>query len=125
MTNQRPIEFRAWDRTSRQMRSVWQMIPGLQVQVYAGGELFDLLRWDQIDVLQFTGLLDKSGIKIYEGDILQFGDALDDYVPLSGQEVVKLLPGGFVIDGTSLADCHEWQEITVIGNIYENPELLK
>ena len=77
-------------------------------------------------VMQYTGLKDKNGIEIYEGDIL--------YHHLQGKRVVEYGSsligsyGGYMIVSSSgmrntLQDADKLYE--VIGNIYENPELLK
>ena len=68
---------------------------------------------------QFTGLLDKLGREIYEGDILSPAPYLDEQ---DNQEVFwdNDLGGFATSDGLHIKDeCYE-----VIGNIYENPELL-
>lgn len=74
------------------------------------------------NLMQFTGLKDKNGVEIYEGDILDF-----DEIEWGGKfrpEVVEIskLIGTFDLCG-SLHDLSEWRQ--VIGNIHENPELLE
>lgn len=81
---------------------------------------------------QYTGLKDKKGKKIYEGDILRLPAYLFD-----GETCVCVYQGtdtgiGFELiesrryclgyDGRILSD--EWEDFEVIGNIYDNPELL-
>jgi len=74
-----------------------------------------------IYLLQFTGLLDKNGKEIYEGDIATHRKAGDfDKKELVTGEIVIEPTRGVVIGGWPASF-----DIEVIGNIYENPELLK
>lgn len=68
--------------------------------------------------MQYTGLTDKSGREIYERDILDWNSG-------KGQSSVKWLEGGCwgTSGGNPLGLAARMSE--VIGNIYENPELLK
>lgn len=68
---------------------------------------------------QFTGLTDKNGKEIYEGDIVSKQDQNDDF---SGNVIFE--NGGFIVD-VGYRWIPRWNEIEVIGNIHDNPELLK
>ena len=71
---------------------------------------------------QFTGLKDRGGKDIYDGDILEFDRAEwggdDNIFPVTYSDN----DGEWVTGGGSNPECSDWK--TVIGNIYENPEIL-
>ena len=96
--------------------------------------------WDKIDcslyqvevdpetIGQFTGLYDKNGKEIYEGDILAFDNS---YVDFNDVIEVRFVRGvfAFLWNGNLEDECpinaptREWAN--VIGNIHDNPELIK
>ncbi|MEB7455107.1 YopX family protein [Lysinibacillus sphaericus] len=78
------------------------------------------------DVMQYTGLKDKNGKEIFEGDIVNIEIPVvsvnEDFI---GQ--VKMLEGRWWVDNGNDA-IPLWSEINIpniVGNIYENPELLE
>ena len=107
--------------------------PCIQVDVSTDERRTVGMNVDPDSVGQFTGLHDKNGKEIYEGDILHVIAETDDthdyitQVSTNGLYEVDLV--GCEYDFTTLAwlsaNYDECCTIEVIGNIYDNPELLK
>ena len=96
-------------------------------------EFEDYQNWavDTETVGQFTGLLDKNGKEIYESDVVRVDDDWDKYGMTAGESYeVYFNEGGFRLKpkydknarGYWLEDNNEFE---IIGNIYENPELIE
>jgi len=128
----REIKFRAWDKKSNQM--LYSRF-GIDFE----GQIIDVGnpmeydydgQWDLI-LMQYTGLKDKNGVEIYESDIIKWED---DY----NEGVSKVVWGNdentypaFDLEPQSHDELNSFAALSyegsmeVIGNVWENPELLK
>ena len=86
--------------------------------------------WCEVDpetVGQYTGMTDKNGTKIFEGDIVRHIDTMRHVVEVVNSEVyfdTEMLEFGFRYSN-ELFHCQFNNEFEVIGNIHDNKELLK
>jgi len=118
----REIKFRAWDSDEKTMCPVYELHFGERIivaRVNARNGKMLLVFSDETNLMQYTGVKDKNGVEIYEGDIL-----LDDFA--EEYYIVKFFDGAFIAecDGV-IYDLADVALITaVVGNIYENPELV-
>ena len=86
-----------------------------------------LSEYDEVEIMQFTGLLDKNGKDIYEGDIVKI--APNDGVNIGLTEKInwvdqtKWIGGKCPVNGFVNHESIYKVKPEVIGNIYENPEL--
>ena len=133
----RPIKFRAWDKkANRMVFGCCNLVLSLDgyLQFEYGGHIKDINVNDNYELMQFTGLKDKNGKEIYEGDIIRYMDGknMEVFYSTKGCYVgwhLRRKPNhgrmGMVIyglyDHSKYPNAHE----EVIGNVHENPELLE
>lgn len=124
----REIKFRAWDNTKQEMRSVIKMNfhdgdydVMLLTPTDSAPNHWCLRKLDQIELLQYTGLKDKNGVEIYEGDILEGhhdGNGVVTWSDFDGGYDYRFKDSEVVGLWEVIKNCR------VIGNTHQNPELL-
>ena len=131
----REIKFRAWDKGLKRM--IYLSEPTIENDDFSGivfklrdyfVSAFSSDRIEDLQLMQYTGLKDKNGREIYEGDICKVGETAD------GKDILALIYWDektacfryrfnmVVMLTREDINPKNWE---VIGNIYENPELLE
>jgi len=125
----REIKFRAWDKGKKIMERVFSLFwydGTLHIDIYGLGNREETAEFaSRYEVMQYTGLKDKNGIEIYEGDIISWHKFYKKRQPF-GICIVKYAGNYYCLGGwyeNDYPDTYKYCE--VIGNIYENPELLE
>lgn len=129
----REIKFRAWDKQHKRLVSDVQ-------DTFENAHFADYLYDDTFELMQYTGLKDKNGVEIYEGDIVQkpadvrIGSEIVAHKGEHDIAIVEWIEGSFRLNkfGDKSKNYYgvlaytlnnEPSLLKVIGNIYENPEL--
>ncbi len=113
----REIKFRAWDSTAKKMLYVWQ-----------SSMPYDP---DSLELMQFIGVRDVYWVEVYEGDIVRHimpkepGGTHDSFTGVI-EYVDCCASFRTVVQSTGREEpIHQDVELCVIGNVQQNPELLK
>lgn len=129
----REIKFRAWDHDDKKMwkvvaisESIWCDCEEKHIKICDFDKSPSVKETDvrlsvNYELMQYTGLKDKNGREIYEGDIIKCF--------VKGDSKVVFKHGCFCLEslnyGNVTAFCDVFGAIEIIGNIYEKPELLE
>lgn len=124
----REIKFRCWDTENKQMLKVQELdfedtFYGGRLSIRADmyNDYFDI---EDMILMQYTGLKDKNGKEIYEGDIVKLGTYTKGVVEYSDKYAQ------FIIINTNTIEYEyeplgDYTKIEIIGNKWDNPELLE
>jgi len=102
----REIKFRTWTKTYKVMSNPFSLDKALEKKLVK----FDI---SDVEIMQFTGLLDKNGKEIYEGDIIK----MESDTPI----VIEFRKGAFMASIYGGAEAYRFE---IIGNIYQDSHLL-
>lgn len=130
----REIKFRIWIENNKRMD-----FTSLNDLLYEDGNYYEYNgNVKDYPIMQYTGLKDKNGKEIYEGDIVEMNQAVTDSFDIPYTKgIVEFWRGQFVVNesnglGCNLANFSALADINgeelrgeIIGNIYQNPKLLK
>lgn len=114
----REIKFRAWIKKYKRMSEVTSLFPrkkSLQCT-------FDRYTFDEVELMQYTGLKDKNGVEIYEGDIVHLWGG--EYAQGFYEYDEKIAIENLIIDGYFIIEYLQTGNVEVIGNVFENGDLL-
>ena len=121
--------YRAWDTTNKEMfKDTFSITESGQVVVVEQEDVMcppDYVFVDNLVIMQSTGIKDKNGKEVFEGDIVKM--AKDVYSEPTYYEVVRHRGGAYRLESKQHG-CELWLRHTdceVVGNVYENPELLE
>ena len=119
-------KFRAWLKKEQKMDNYIDHISWLEDELYCIGDgITYMVSAEDLELMQSTGLKDKNGKEIFEGDIVKMSK--DVYSEPTYYEVVRHYGGAYRLESKQHG-CELWLRHTdceVVGNVYENRELLE
>ena len=128
----REIKFRAWLKEDRKMEDVKTMdftdktIRCLKKNEFINAYLLRRVSFDDVELMQYTGLNDKNGKEIYENDLISCNKHKNIVVFFEGGCFkVKYLRNSITTITCTLNSFLEKYKCKISGNIYENKNLLE
>lgn len=129
------IKFRAWDKEYGRMEEIYCFFPETETvwtkrywewrianDKKSKGKKESEPETHHFELMQFTGLIDKRSKEIYEGDIVKdFAGTVGTIVWLKNRYTLKCSSGYLYLNEYFLLP----KDFEILGNIFENPELIK
>lgn len=119
------LKFRAWLKKRQEMDNEIDHISWLEDELYCIGDgITYMVSAEDLELMQSTDMVDRNGKEIFEGDIVKMSK--DVYSEPTYYEVIKHYGGAYRLESKQHG-CELWLRHTdceVVGNIYENKELL-
>lgn len=116
--------YRAWHKTWKELGKVGKIgfddKEDVSTVLFKGKFIFENLPKNEVILMQSTGLVDKNGKEIFEGDIVKSSGLLGTIESFKAMWICSFVKYNNYQKVGFFA-----QEIEVVGNIYENPELLE
>ncbi|WP_202914445.1 YopX family protein [Streptococcus sp. S784/96/1] len=125
-------KFRAWLKAEKQMIDVEFLDLSHKVLIGKHWEfgMTEAIKFDDVNLMQSTGLKDKNGVEIFEGDVVLENGWRKVAVSFGTQEIEENFGDKRIFQGFNLYLGGGYPEAVmskheIIGNIYDNPELLE
>lgn len=119
-------KYRAWDKTYKKMYEVDEIHWACGEFDFIGDAITFKRGADEVELMQSTGLHDKNGKEVFVGDIIKCTRGCPHEVYLEKEYGGKYIGGMPAVYLKGLLEGYAWTgDEVIIGNVYENPELLE
>lgn len=151
-------KFRVWDKVNKKIKQVYSIdfdengeIQSIKDEYTKPNEVYAMFEMEYFELMQSTGLKDKNGVEIYEGDIIEFEDEAFCY-PFDDEAIVETINRAqviidkvkgiflenFMVKDSTIAKEYKYyydlptsektiffKECSVVGNVFEDENLLE